>query len=209
MLHSIDTVVKKGVLETFAQNDEDFIKIASTYGSMIKSRKENTFIDKIIAQEKEDVIKDSLSKRFGMMDFPAHTDGAYLKVPPQFILMRYIGTSIAPSPTIVVHFELSLLNDDELNFINNAIYYVKGSNGGFYSKIFDGRFIRYDSQVMKLASIGISDLMNKILDKMPKSTIHWQHNKVAIINNWKTFHLRPALKSEERRTRILQRINIL
>lgn len=183
-------------IETFVNNENEFIQLASSYGNMIKSRKENTFVDTLVAQRTDDVSKNSLSKIFGMEQFPVHTDCAYLKTPPQYILMRYIGTIPNPSPTFIVHFNFNILDSNEIEFINNAIYYVKGSEGGFYSKLFDGSKIRYDAQVMKLLNTNSPNMMELILKKMPQTIIQWQTNKVLLLNNWKALHYRPSLRND-------------
>ena len=94
-----------------------------------------------------------------------------------------------------------------LNLSKATIWYVRGTEGGFYSRIYENGYIRYDLQVMKLAN-SLENKMTKILDKMEKTQIVWYPNKVVIINNWNTLHFRPALLKAELGKRILQRINI-
>ncbi len=93
------------IIETSAFSEQEFINLGLSYGKLISSRKTGELVDILIANEKANVHKDSLSKLFGLDPFPAHTDGAYCKCPPSFILLRYAGCLDNVSPTIVVHFE--------------------------------------------------------------------------------------------------------
>jgi hypothetical protein len=193
--------------ETYCTNESDFFSIASKYGEMIRSRREGGFIDQLSALMPDDVGKDSLTKRFGLNEFPIHTDCAYFKQPPKFILLRYVGEIEAPSPTVIVHFDKANLSEAELGFITRAIWYVKGYEGGFYTTILKNNIIRYDKQIMRLVNSHV-DLMPEILEKMDTEVIAWKQNKVAIINNHNLLHYRPALGKNEYLKRKLQRIII-
>jgi alpha-ketoglutarate-dependent taurine dioxygenase len=196
------------IFETEIKDDRDYIELALTYGTPIKSRADGSFIDTLIAVESNQVEKDSLSKRYGLDEFPIHTDCAYLKTPPKYILLRYVGSLENPTPTIVVNFDKSKLSDDEIDFIHNTIWFVKSKEIGFYSPIFKDGILRYDKEVMKMANPN-KDKMIVILDRMERFEIKWSKNKVAVINNHSVLHFRPQIKKEENNRRILQRINIL
>lgn len=188
--------------------DQDFIRHALTFGKPIKSRKEGSIIDTLIAQKKEDTTKDSLSKRYGLAQFPIHTDCAYLRIPPKYILLRYVGSIKNPTPTIIIDFDFSKLTIDEHDFLFSSVWYVKSADGGFYSTICKEGLIRYDTEVMRSVN-SINNKMETILKKMETKTIEWTNNKVVIINNWTTLHFRPKVTETENHKRILQRINIL
>lgn len=76
--------------ETLVETDQDFINLAQTYGDFIKSRKESKIIETLIALNSDQVQKDSLTKRYGLNQFPIHTDCAYLKFPPKYVLLRLV-----------------------------------------------------------------------------------------------------------------------
>ncbi|HSZ34654.1 MAG TPA: hypothetical protein VK772_15165 [Puia sp.] len=193
--------------ETIAETELDFVNIALSYGQMIQSRKNAGFIDLLTAAKKQDVQVDSLSKRYGLESFPIHTDCAYFRVPPRYIFLRYVGSFESPSPTFLIDFETDKLDPAEQQFVKNAIWYVKGSEGGFYTTIYENGVLRYDPEIMKPVN-NVPYKMSDLLEKMRKSQINWHSNKVLIINNWSTLHARPTLKPEENGKRILQRINI-
>ncbi len=196
------------IYETEIIDEKDFVKLALTYGTPIKSRQSGSFIDTLTAVESNQVKKDPLSKRYGLEKFPIHTDCAYLNLPPRLILLRYIGIIENPTPTVVVHFDKSRLSDEEKDFIQKTIWYVKSKDGGFYTPILKNGILRYDMEVMKMANPN-EDKMIDILSKMDKTEIQWFKNKVAVINNHTDLHFRPKIKMEENNKRILQRINII
>jgi hypothetical protein len=193
--------------ETIIENDLDFINLALTYGNSVKSRKDSGIIETLIALDSDQVEKDSLTKRYGLNQFPIHTDCAYLKSPPKYILLRYIGSIDNPTPTILVHFDKSKLSDEELDFVSRTIWFVKSAKAGFYSTIYKDDILRYDIEVMKMVN-PIENKMDIILAKMKTTTIYWKKNKVVIINNHSTLHFRPKISNSENNKRILQRINI-
>ena len=196
------------IFETEIKTDKDFVELALTYGTAIKSRESGSLIDTLVAVESSQVEKDSLSKRYGLDEFPIHTDCAYLKLPPKYILLRYIGSVVNPTPTVLVHFDKSKLNQDEIEFIQKTIWFVKSKDIGFYSPILKDGILRYDREVMKMVNPNV-DRMDEILAKMETIEIKWSKNKVAVINNHNVLHFRPRIKKEESNKRILQRINIL
>lgn len=196
------------IFETEIINEKDFFEFALTLGTPIKSRQSGSFIDTLKAVESDQVEKDSLSKRYGLEEFPIHTDSAYLKKPPKYILLRYVGSVENPTPTVVVHFDKLKLSEEEVDFIQNTIWFVKSKDLGFYSPILKDGILRYDKEVMKMANPN-EDKMIGILAKMDRTEIQWNKNKVVVINNHTNLHFRPKIKTEENNKRILQRINLL
>lgn len=196
------------IFETEIKDEKDFIELALSFGTPIKSRQSGTIIDTLTAVESNLVKKDSLSKRYGLDEFPIHTDCAYLRLPPKYILLRYTGIIENPTSTFIVHFDKSKLSDEEIDFMQNTIWFVKSKDLGFYSPILKDGILRYDKEVMKIVNAS-EDKMIDILTKMERSEIQWHKNKVVVINNHSDLHFRPKLKMEENNKRILQRINIV
>ena len=196
------------VFETEVEDDQGFIELALKFGTPIKSREQGNIIDNLVSVKSSIVEKDSLSKRYGLEEFPSHTDCAYLKTPPKYIFLRYVGNIVNPTATGIVEFDLQRVFPSELDFLLRKIWFVKAKQGGFYSTILKDGMIRYDPEVMRMVNSD-ENKMIKILSKMERKEIHWTKNKVAIINNHTVLHFRPKVALEENRNRILQRINIL
>jgi hypothetical protein len=196
------------IFETEIKDEKDFVELALSFGTPLKSRQGGSIIDTLVAVESSLVEKDSLSKRYGLEEFPIHTDCAYLKFPPKYILLRYVGIIENPTPTVIVQFDKSKLSDDEIDFIQKTIWFVKSKDIGFYSPILKDGILRYDKEVMKMVNPN-DDKMIDIIAKMHRREIQWYKNKVVVINNHTDLHFRPKIKMEESNKRVLQRINII
>jgi len=197
------TTTKEIHIETL----EKFLELGKSFGRLIKSRTNGEYLDILSPKISETVKKLSLSKIYGIDRFPFHTDCAYLKTPPKYILLRYIGDLDNPTPTEIKHLNIKKLSFKEKEFLNNTIWTVKGLEGNFYSKIYDKGILRYDENIMNLCS-PIENLIDQILDKLETEIIHWDKNKTIIIDNWASFHSRPIVANNEINNRILQRLNI-
>lgn len=195
-------------VERMVETDQEFINLALSYGNFVRSRSESEILETITSRHSAQADKDSLTRRYGLNEFPIHTDCAYLRLPPKYVFLRYIGTANNPTPTILVHFEKSNLSDEELDFVTRTMWFVKSTNGGFYSTIYKNDILRYDKEVMKIVN-SAENKMESLLAKMKTSKIEWVKNKVIIIDNHQTLHYRPKVSDIESGKRILQRINIL
>jgi hypothetical protein len=197
----------KDFFETVATTEQDFVKLAMSFGKPMKSRRTSSLIETLVSRPADQVEKDSLSRRYGLGKFPIHTDCAYLNIPPKYIVLRYIGEYANPTPTSLVLFDLARLTIEELEFISRIIWYVKSPGKGFYSTILQRDIIRYDAEVMKMVNSG-ENRMNGILAKMETSEIQWTRNKTLVVNNHKILHFRSNVSDAESNRRIIQRINI-
>ena len=197
----------KDYKETYCETLNDFIELGKSLGTIIPSRKNGKLIDVLTPLKESEVKRNSLSKIYGLNEFPAHTDGSYLKHQPKYILLRYVGKLEKVTPTIVIDILNSDLNNEEKDFLRRAVYLVKGIYGSFYSNIYSNNKFRYDKTIMKLISHK-DDLMDNIIDKSIKIPFEWELNKVLILNNWNYLHLRPRTNIIENRKRLLQRLTI-
>lgn len=193
--------------EKHIDNLTDFINYGKTLGTLIKSRKNGGLLDVLIPKEKDEAKQNSLSKIYGIDEFPFHTDCAYLKTPPKFILLRYIGDIVNPSPTLVKQINFDILNTQEIDFLFNSIWLVKGQGNSFYSKIIANGIFRFDNNIMTLSS-PVENIINQILSKTESKIIEWKKNKTVLIDNWTCLHSRPAVREDEKQKRIIERLNI-
>lgn len=192
-------------------NDEDFLKLAYELGKPISSRINGNLIDNLIPLKTEDAHKQSLSANFGTSDFPFHTDGAYFKIPPKFILLRYTNGISNPTPTILCN--LKNINSTDKQMLKHSVWKVKSRYSSFYSSILseDEKFFRFDKCIMQPVDIKNDNSIHleKLISSQPKEVINWEINKTVIIDNWNYLHTRPEVKDNEINFRNLQRIMIL
>lgn len=192
-------------------NDEDFLKLAYEFGKPISSRINGNLIDNLIPIKTEDAHKQSLSANFGTNDFPFHTDGAYFKIPPKFILLRYTNGIPNPTPTILC--DLKNINFTDKQILKHSVWKVKSRGSSFYSSILseDENFFRFDKCIMQPVNIknDNSKYLENLISSLPKVIINWEINKTVIIDNWNYLHTRPEVQENEIKFRNLQRIMIL
>jgi len=197
------------------QSNERFLQLGEKLGNLSNSRSNGNFIDELIPKSKIETKQNSLSKIYGLSEFPYHTDGAYQKNPPRYIALRYIGKVKSKSPTRIKIFDFELLNAEERYFVKNKIWYVTNGFNRFYSSIWSlsgskKNQLRYDPGCMKLVDNHKQQIgkWKSILDKFQEEEIYWEENKTLILDNWRVLHSRVTVLLSEKNTRKIQRINI-
>ncbi|KFC19165.1 hypothetical protein [Chryseobacterium sp. FH1] len=197
--------------ELSIKSDEDFLKLAYKLGKPITSRINGFLIDNLIPVRKEEAHKQSISANFGTNAFPFHTDGAYFKIPPKFILLRYINGISNPTPTLVCN--LKDITTTDKRILKHSVWKVKSRDLSFYSSILseDERIFRFDKCIMQPADSknDNSIYLEQLISTLPKEQINWEINKTVVIDNWNYLHTRPEVKDNEINSRNLQRIMIL
>lgn len=192
-------------------SEEKLLKLAYCLGTPIPSRIGSPLIDNLIPLRKEVAHKQSLSANFGLGEFPFHTDGAYLRTPPRYIILRYVRGILNPTPTIFC--DLKSINEFAKHELKFHVWKVKSRNASFYSNILseDERIYRYDTCIMNPVNKNNSNaaLFENLITSMPMQEVKWEENKTIVINNWTCVHKRPEVNNEEVNYRHLQRIMIL
>ena len=197
--------------ELTIKNDKELIELAHSLGRPISSRVNSNIVDHLVPIKKSEAHRQSLSANFGIGDFPFHTDGAYFKIPPRFIIMRYLKGIQNPTPTILC--DLNQINSDDKENLKHCIWKVKSRNNDFLSTILsdDEAYYRYDKCVMTpVISKNQNGLFfESLIAELPKTQINWTINKAVIIDNWTYLHTRPKVSGQEINNRTIQRIMVL
>lgn len=197
--------------ELTIESDKELIDLAYSLGRPISSRVNSSIIDHLVPIESSEAHQQSLSANFGIGDFPFHTDGAYFKIPPRFIIMRYLKGAQNPTPTVLC--DLNQLNSDEKENLKHWIWKVESRDNDFLSTILseDETFYRYDKCVMSpVLSKNQNELyFESLIAKLHKTEINWTIDKTVIIDNWINLHSRPKVNRNEINNRTIQRIMVL
>ncbi|WP_436491560.1 hypothetical protein [Chitinophaga sp. ARDCPP14] len=210
----VKNILEFGFTELTTSEDE-FVNIGNQLGTPMKSRRNGEVIDLLKPTTSINASQHSLSRLFGLSEFPYHTDGAYLLRPPKYILLRYKEGEEDPTPTIILPF-LFFLNSDDIDYLRRECWSVFGRNWGFYSSVVNldintkQLFLRYDVGCMNC--ISKVSLIEKIIASQVSRglcvNISWSPGKTLIINNWMVLHNRPSVKMSELDKRTLQRLMI-
>jgi alpha-ketoglutarate-dependent taurine dioxygenase len=197
--------------ELILESEQELMEFAYRLGQPISSRRNGPIIDELLPLTKVDAHPQSLSVNFGTNSFPFHTDGAYFKIPPRFIILRYVQGVPSPTPTLLC--DLSMLNETEKLELQYGIWKVKSRTSTFYSSILsdDAKCLRYDPCIMSPINEknDNSIFFEQVVASRSTIQVNWQVNKAVVIDNWRYLHTRPKVKEEEIRFRKLQRIMVL
>lgn len=197
--------------ELIINSDNELIELAHSLGRPISSRVNSSLIDSLVPLNNLDAHKQSLSANFGTGNFPFHTDGAYFKIPPRFIILRYLKGILNPTPTVLC--DLNQLTNEANEKLKDCIWKVKSRNNEFLTTILteNGEYYRYDKCVMTpaVSKIQNGSYFENLIDEMPKTQIDWTLNKAVIIDNWTFLHSRPKVTEQEINNRTIQRIMVL
>ncbi len=197
--------------ELTINNDYELIDFANSLGKPIPSRVKGPLIDNLIPLYNNDAHEQSLSAKYGINDFPFHTDGAYFEIPPRYIVLRYIRGIDNPTPTVVC--DMKNIVEKDKNMLKHSIWKVKSRSGFFLSTILseENNVFRYDKCVMQpsISHNNNSQYFEDLVSGLPKEEIRWSLNKTVVLDNWTFLHSRPKVKNMEINFRTLQRIMIL
>lgn len=196
--------------ELFIKNEDELLELAYNLGKPTPSRVNNPLIDNLVPLQEIDANKQSLSANYGINDFPFHTDGAYFKIPPRYIILRYLQGISSPTPTLLINLEqIKEVDKQNLKF---SIWKVKSRSKTFLSTILSDNndIFRYDQCTMRPLNERNDNriFFENLIGTLPKTIIEWELNKTVIIDNWKNLHSRPKVKNEEINYRTIQRILI-
>lgn len=141
----------------------------------------------------------TLSSRFGLGEFPLHTDFASVTVPPKYILL------VAPRPrdTETLLFDARrLIEQYGHDYLSRCLFLLHGTTPRYCRMLTlkDGRLcFRYNKAVMTPQNPEAQEVANYINSGgLPLCRINWHQHRVALIDNWGTFHSRSTYKDPDR-----------
>ena len=136
----------------------------------------------------------SLSATFGSAEFPPHTDGSHLPLPPQIVAL-FCDIDEEHRPTFVAAFDpiLELLSD--VTAASREVFRVRNGRNSFLSTIVDPKrqFVRFDVGCMLPSSRAAATLQQEVLrhTKQASATgVQWAPGMCLVIDNWRTLHWR-------------------
>jgi hypothetical protein len=173
---------------------------------LVASNSEAPLIENLTPRTRDAARPASLSSIYGLGALPVHTDCAYYNLPPQYVILRNIGDR-TNCKTILIS-RRSLREHLGYESQTKGIWSVKGKNRMFFGKIDNGKFVRWDANIMKPlnaeARAERRDMSN-FLENSEVIRIEWtNYGDTLLFNNWYWLHARE--KSEDTTDRILQRV---
>lgn len=192
----INQLIEEGfALLTRPDNECELLSIASKYGKIVPDNNGN-IIQKLRVRQKGAGIRNSFSYCFGQEKFPWHTDTAFWNIPVRYIML----SSQRPSTCTTNCVRIDKLFDDKeyFKFLSlRAIFLVRLPSSirvlPFLFKNANSYGYRYDQHIMTPYNKEAKELDQYIKEKLRKnnySSIHWNGQCLALIDNWKVVHNR-------------------
>lgn len=157
----------------------------------------------------------SLSHIHGLGAFEAHTDGAHLRRPPRWSVMRLKPGARTGTPTNLWDFLSLALAPERTNFLRRAMFVVRGGGSPFYTSILREHetlpIVRFNracmSPVTRTSALAADDLVTTLMLTEPIEH-RWVDGEILIFDNWRMIHARPSVGRGDAQTRRLERILI-
>jgi len=191
-------------------SSEDLSKLASSIGQIIP-HPNGEKIYTLSPNTGEDAIKGTLSNRFGLSEFPLHSDTAFWSQPSRYIVMGMIKESSCDTQLISWNEIFSVLSPQAKNYAKNASYIIDTIDEKKYTSLFFSnngeRGLRFDPCCMKPANKAarkFHDEMLMIQQNLKPKKIIWSGKKAIVIDNWQYLHGRSIVSAHDKKRKLLR-----
>lgn len=201
----------------FNGDQSRFLSFANSFGDPIPSRRDGTLVDILVPSLQQDAPPRSMSAIFGEGAFPYHTDAAYLRIPPKYVLLRVVRGQECTRDTLLIDTKNINLSASEERRIRNEVWLVNGGRGRFYSPIINidmieaVSIVRYDLNCMRPVTRHADESGRAFwgaLQNAPRMAFSWRDGIILLIDNWRMLHARGPKPSFLENDRVLERILI-
>lgn len=215
MIKEIQREVRDRAICQFEASQDEFRAIAHALGVAVPARRGGPEMDRLLPRQREEAPARSLSSAYGLSEFPFHTDAAHHRRPPRYVLLRLGDGCRTSVPTLMLDFRGLRLGRSVVRALAREVWLVRGGRRRtFYANIldaFDGvAGVRFDPGCMRPAPgtvpRGYEVLAAAVAGTEPLA-ISWRKNGVAVIDNRRMLHARPAV-GEVDRDRTLERVMV-
>jgi len=152
----------------------------------------------------------TLSARFGEGPFPLHTEAAYWKTPPRYLILACAHPGAGGRPTLLLDLRAAVARRPTLEEgLRRARWLVDARPRFFAHAIASGDgALRFDAECM-LPCDGhaetVAHELRETLDAVPPFAMEWRPRDVLVIDNWRLAHGRGASAVSDP-TRVLARV---
>jgi alpha-ketoglutarate-dependent taurine dioxygenase len=155
-----------------------------------------------------------MSSRFGTGSFPLHTDQAFKRRPPHYILL-YHAPPVTSRGTTFMSLSAMDFTSNELECLRRGIWSVAAGASAFLSPILSSAegmtapLLRYDPCIMNPIcpfALRAADAIARVVDSQVQTYIYTA-GECLILDNWSTLHGRSS-GADDDSERELRRISI-
>lgn len=177
------------------------LEIAYSLGDPRASRRRGPLIDHLVPTEQQAANPQSLSARYGLSEFPWHTDGAHWSTPPRYLVMACFEADQQAADTLICEGRLF----DPLNSVaaRSAVFRIINGGNSFYASARPPSdcYYRYDPGCMTPTNDRAREVVSAIDQEKPvhEHKIEWGAGKFLLLDNWRYLHRRTAATGSAKR----------
>lgn len=178
-------------------SDIDLLEFAGMIGIPIPARPGGPLAQTLRPTLPELAPPRSMSASFGTGEFPFHTDGACMRLPPRWTLLRALIAEESMRPTFVHNVSDLPLSQRELQALRVGVWRVTGGATPFLTSVLTAESkihaprLRFDpccmSPVTPEAQIA-QQALEACVARRPPVRVRWRTGMTIILDNWRALH---------------------
>lgn len=200
-----------------AENEVEFanelVAVSRRLGVPVGTRSRFGLVDRLSPTMAAVASKRSLSRRWGIGEFPFHCDTAHWTVPCRYIVLGCFSSGSGARPTELLDtFDLAL-GRPEIDLLRHTPFRVVNGRKSFFDSIMSRSrsFVRLDPGCMEVicsdGEVALS-MFEKTRLKTLTEEIHWTKGRVLILDNWRILHGRGESSMDDS-DRVLHRVTTI
>ena len=188
--------------------EKSILTLASALGRIDPGRG-GQLIERIVPLIEERAHQSSLSRRYGIHDFPFHNDTAHRVLPTRYVILVCAQPGSVDVPTWLLDTSLIKFTMEQLNYLRSSVFFVRNGRKSFYSSMLPEhcRFYRVDPGCMepinKEAELALDIFAPESVEAYAQK-ISWKRGTVVAFDNWRVLHRRGSGATESSK-RVLYR----
>jgi L-asparagine oxygenase len=182
----------------------DVLDIAADLGRPQPDPRDGVLLKDIRPQPRHTANTNTLSSRYGMGAFPVHTEAAYLRKPPRFLLLYCIEPGCGGRTTVLL--DGAAISSRLPEVRRPGTWVVKAGRRPFLCDVLWRRAqnqvgIRYDRECLfpcGPAALAEEQLIRSFVEASTPVTIEWARGQLLVIDNHRVLHGRGGSKHDDK-----------
>lgn len=198
-----EEIIDKGWLRIDFPVERSLVELAEFLGDIIPQPNGKPTTE--LVQKASTKQGNSLSSRFGYGEFPLHTDGVGMPLPPSLILLRAKSEDCSMQPTRIASIEWPQESSKKHEVLTKTQMTVDIGTARFYSPVINRKtnnrpeFIRYNPccMIAPRAAADFEETLDSLVQSANVQEIHWKTGTVIALHNWRVLHGRGNAANEK------------
>jgi L-asparagine oxygenase len=182
----------------------DLLAFATALGGPEPDPRDRVLVKDIRPQPRDAANINTLSSRYGMGDFPVHTEAAYLRKPPRFLLLYCVEPGSGGRTTVLLD---AAAHFSRLPCVRRpGTWVVKAGRRPFLCDVLwrrtpNGLGIRYDRECLfprGPAALAEEQSIREFIASSTPTPIEWVSGQLLVIDNHRMLHGRGGSNNDDR-----------